>query len=139
MAPGVFPPMWGWPGMPPANGWDDRRRGRNGKSRHRSHDGKGDRSHSSDRGKTVDYLKLPRQIMGRVIGKQGATINSIRESSGARIDAEDKDDDMCEFKIQGSPEAVDRAKTKILEVADKSSNGGSREAGSGDVGGGSGG
>jgi len=145
LSPGMFPPMWGWPGMPP-DSWgrghrdaDDRRRGRRGRSRDRSHDRRDDRSRSSDRGKSVDYLRLPRQIMGRVIGKQGATINSIRESSGARIDAEDKDDDMCEFRIQGSPEAVERARTMILEVADKSSNGGSREAGSGDVGGGSGG
>jgi len=142
LGPGMFPPMWGWPGMPPMDGWgraDDRRRGRKGRSRNRSHDRRDDRSQSSDRGKSVDYLKLPRQIMGRVIGKQGSTINSIRENSGARIDAEDKDDDMCEFRIQGSPEAIDRAKTMILEIVDKSSNGNSREAGSGDVSGGSGG
>jgi len=145
MGPGMVPPMWGWPGMPPANGWggghrdnaDDRRRGRRGRSRNRSRDRSDDRSRSRGRGRSVDYLRLPRQIMGRVIGKQGSTINSIRENSGARIDAEDKNDDMCEFKIQGSPEAVHRAKAMILEVAEKSNVGGGREAGSGDLGGGS--
>jgi len=150
LGPGMFPPMWGWPGMPPAKGWgrkrredvDDRRRGRRrrSRSRSRSHDSRGDRSHSGHRGRSVDYLKLPRQIMGRIIGKQGSTMNRIRESSGARIDTEDRDDDVCEFKIQGSPEAVDRAKRMILDVAEKSSIGGGHEASSsGDCGGGSGG
>jgi len=143
LGPGMFPPMWGWPGMLPADAWgaghrddaDDRRRGRRRRSRNRSHDRRDNSSRSCDRGKSVDYLRLPRQIMGRVIGKQGSTINSIRESSGARIDAEDKNDDLCEFRIQGRPEAVDRAKTMILQVAEKSSNSGGREAGSGDFGG----
>lgn len=61
--------------------------------------------------------------MGRVIGKQGATINKIRESSGARIDAEDRNEDQCEFKISGNPDAVERAKTMILDIAEKSAVG----------------
>jgi len=133
-APGMFPPVWGWPGMPPVEGsWngrasrddDDDRRARTCRREHsgdRSRD-RGDRSRSGGRGKSVDYLRLPRQIMGRVIGKSGSTINGIRESSGARIDAEDKDDEQCEFRIQGTPEAVERAKSMILEVVEKSSAG----------------
>lgn len=74
--------------------------------------------------------------MGRIIGKSGATINNIREVSGARVDAEDKDDEMCEFKIQGKPQAVSRAKAMILEVAKKQPADHAKEkSGAGDRGG----
>lgn len=137
--PGMFPQMWSWPGLahgdagfPPdwsLNG-DDRKggkgkrrhfsrsRSRGGRSRERSYD------RHDDRGKDTDYLSLPRQIMGRVIGKAGVIINKIREESGARIDAEDRTDDQCEFKISGSAEAVARAKRLISEVAEKASGAG---------------
>lgn len=62
--------------------------------------------------------------MGRVIGKQGANINSIREDSGARIDAEDKSEGECQFRIKGSPEAVQRARAMIMEIVQKAANGG---------------
>lgn len=139
---GMFPPMWppSWPGLQGGDGpWsgrdgdDDRRRrggSRRGRSGDRSRDRR-DRSRSDDRGKSVDYMRLPRQIMGRVIGKQGQTINGIREASGARVDAEDKNDDMCEFKIQGTPEAVERAKAMIVEVAEKSRSDGASGAADG--------
>merc|ERR1712129_636764 len=126
-----FPSMWGWPGLPPPDGgwsndWNrnvppygeggDRRKGggskvnRRNRSPGQSHDRSRDRhgrSHDRNddqRGKSADCLRLPRHLMGRVIGKQGATINKIRESSGARIDAEDRNEDQCEFKMSGNPD-----------------------------------
>lgn len=63
--------------------------------------------------------------MGRVIGKGGCIINSIRQDSGARIDAEDQDVDHCEFKIRGTQDQVQRAKSMILDIADKALNPGS--------------
>merc|ERR1719401_2425922 len=112
----MYPPMWGWPGMPPPDGAGGGKGGRRDRSRsHRRRD----RSGSGDRDRSVDYIRVPRTIMGRIIGKQGAKINNIREVSGARIDAEDKNDDQCEFKIQGTPEAVEKAKAMIREALDK--------------------
>lgn len=61
--------------------------------------------------------------MGRVIGKQGATIKEIREASGARVDAEDVTDERCEFKISGTPEGIEIAKKMIRDVVDKTATG----------------
>lgn len=140
------PPLWGdagvgWPGYPPAeapwvgcrgpgkgkggkDGYNRRRRrsrSRGEKSRDKSR-GRS-RSRSSDPDKTTDSIILPRQLMGRVIGKQGATINDIRDRTEARIDAEDRDDDKCEFRIRGAAVAVEKAKTMILDIADRASGG----------------
>jgi len=122
MIPG-FPP-----GKAPWNNWgqkdgDRKETRRRNDSRDRSRDrrnrSRGSRSRD-DRDKSIDFLRLPRNLMGRVIGKQGATINDIRERSGARIDAEDVNDDQCEFKLSGRPDAVARAKAMIMDIADKS-------------------
>merc|ERR1712190_646426 len=132
MPPGVpgMPPMWGWPGMPPADSrkgrTKDRSKGRDSRSASRSRRrsasrsrGRRSQSRSQSRGRSVDYLSFPRRIMGRVIGKQGLTIKNIRESSGAKIDCEDKDNDECELKISGNPPSVARARAMIIEVAEK--------------------
>jgi len=122
MMPG-FPP-----GEAPWKNWgqkdgDRKETRRRNDSRDRSRDrrnrSRGSRSRDG-RDKSVDFLRLSRNLMGRVIGKQGATINDIRERSGARIDAEDVDDDQCEFKLSGRPDAVARAKAMIMDVAGKS-------------------
>lgn len=135
---GMFPGMpWNFPGMPPdgggfpggkGGGGGGKRRGGFSRSRSRR------RSRSRSGGKNTDYMTLPRSIMGRVIGKAGATINKIREESGARIDAEDQSDNQCEFKISGTPEAIEKARRLIQEVASKAS-----EPGGGGGGGGCGG
>lgn len=120
--------QWGAFGMPfPGVGakgdWNlnGPRDGRRSRSRRRSRG----RSRSDDNreGKTSDRMTLPRQIMGRVIGKHGATIKDIREQSGARIDAEDVSNDQCEFKITGKPEEVEKAKKLIREIVDKTAIG----------------
>merc|ERR1719201_3015180 len=92
---GMFPPPWQWPGMSQVgSSWN------------------GDWS--------AECLRLPRTMMGRVIGKAGSIIKDIRERSGARIDIEDRDDEKCELRITGNPDSVNWAKAMILDIADKS-------------------
>jgi len=120
MYPGMFPPMWGnfpgAPGMFPGKGGDmaqssgNRRKDSRSRSRSRSRD---------DGPKITEYKSLPKSIMGRVIGKAGATIKKIRDESNARIDAEDRSGEQCSFRIVGTQEQVDIAMRLITEVADK--------------------
>lgn len=126
--PGMFPPMWGMPGFPGTGGAPpladagrrppprrfSRSRSR-GRSRSRDQD---------DRGKNTDYISIPRSIMGRVIGKAGANIKKIRDDSGARIDAEDRSNDQCEFRIAGTPDQVDKARRMLEEAAKQAATGG---------------
>jgi far upstream element-binding protein len=105
---------------------DSRRSRSRGRSKGR---GKGrSRSRSRSEGKEFTRVPLPRNIMGRVIGKGGATINDIRQQTGARIDAEDINDDTCEFKISGNPEAVEKAKRMIRDIVDKTPTGSMQDA-----------
>jgi len=136
--------MMGMPGMwgEGANGmWNGKGEGggKHHKDRRRSHSrnrSRGSRSRSRSGSLEHDTVKLARKLMGRVIGRQGAIIKGIRDESGARIDAEDLDDDQCEFRLVGSAEAVKRAKEMIIEVAEKASSadagGGKGNAGGGD-------
>jgi len=75
--------------------------------------------------------------MGRVIGKQGATIKDIRISSQANIQVQETGEDKCEFKIKGSHAAVDKARGMILDIADAEATQNSNDQqGGGHVGGG---
>lgn len=120
--------QWGsfgmpWAGLGSKGDWN--RSGARDSRRSRSRSRRRPRSRSNDNreGKNSDSITLPRQIMGRVIGKGGATINEIREQSGARVDAEDVSNDQCEFKISGKPEEVEKAKKLIREIVDKTAHG----------------
>lgn len=66
----------------------------------------------------IDVLELPRHLIGRIIGKAGATIKSIRERSGARIDARDQTEDPVRVLISGTKDAVELAKSMLLDVAE---------------------
>lgn len=110
---GMFAPMWGWSGAGMTGGREDFRKGGGKGKRKRS------RSRDDDPNKVTEFVTMPRNIMGRVIGKAGSSINKIREESGARIDAEDRTDDQCDFRLQGKPEEVAKAKALIQEVAEK--------------------
>jgi len=69
-------------------------------------------------GQHEDYVSVPASKCGLVIGKGGETIKNINQSTGAHCsvdknappDAQEKN-----FIIRGSPEAVERAKSMILE------------------------
>merc|ERR1719437_321576 len=112
---GQMPGMFGGSGA--GGGWDGGKgKGKRRFSRSRSRG----RDDSPDReGSITEKLAIPRNLMGRVIGKAGVTIKKIREESGARIDAEDSSEAQGEFKIRGSPEEVEKAKRLLTEVANK--------------------
>lgn len=117
-------PQWPgrWPMALPQDGLGKRRNF--SRSRSRSGSRRGSRSRGRDGGKPVDSIRIARSLMGRVIGKAGATINEIREKSGARVDAEDRNDEQCEFKLSGRPECVAQAKSMIMTIVDKAQLGG---------------
>lgn len=117
-APGLFPPMWpGWaPGlpMPGSNPESSEKSRRKEKSRDRS------------RSRSAEHVRLPRAVMGRIIGKQGVNIKNIREKSGAQVNAVDNTEgEHCEFKITGSAEKRQIAKDMIMEIAGKAGAGAS--------------
>ncbi|CAK0804912.1 unnamed protein product [Prorocentrum cordatum] len=68
----------------------------------------------------TSIVHIPRKHLGKVIGKQGATIKGIREMSGAKVhlNAEDKEatGPTCRLRVSGTPEQVERAKAMIAEV-----------------------
>lgn len=66
----------------------------------------------------IDWVHLPRALIGQIIGKAGATIKDIREQSGARIDARDVAEDPVQVLISGTNKAVVRAKFMLLDVAE---------------------
>lgn len=101
-------------GYPPRPGGGTERHGRQSRSR-----GRMSRSWSRSRCRSEEVLRLPRAVMGRVIGKQGANIKDIRERSGTKVEAEEGDDDYCQFRIRGNPRAVEQARAMILEISGK--------------------
>ncbi|CAK0882692.1 unnamed protein product [Prorocentrum cordatum] len=82
-------------------------------------------------------MEFPRPVMGAVIGKAGATIKGIRAQTQAAIAVDElPGGELCEFKIRGTPAAVDAAKAMILDVAnnDRSAGGGRGGGGGGNHG-----
>ena len=77
-------------------------------------------------GQVTDYVSIPSNKCGLIIGKGGETIKSINQTSGAHCevdksaapDARDKN-----FIIKGAPEAVERAKAMIFEKLGMQGNG----------------
>jgi len=66
-----------------------------------------------------ELVPVPKALLGKVIGKQAATIIEIREKSGAfKVDARDQTSDPCQVKIAGTAEAVRKARALILELID---------------------
>eukprot|EP00930_Biecheleria_cincta_P100891 TRINITY_DN9251_c0_g1_i1.p1 TRINITY_DN9251_c0_g1~~TRINITY_DN9251_c0_g1_i1.p1 ORF type:complete len:852 (+),score=136.98 TRINITY_DN9251_c0_g1_i1:56-2557(+) len=107
----------------------DRAHGYGRQSWRDSNDRPRSRSRSAHRQEeTTKILEFPRVVMGRIIGKQGATINDIRSRSGADIKCDEVDGgSKCEFKIRGSPREVKMAKQLILDVAGKEEKGSSNQ------------
>lgn len=111
--------------------WEDARRGgkggKVGRSQSRDRSGQArsrDRSRSRHSGEDAasNTVKVPQSMVGRVIGKQGVIINEIRERSGARVQVHDSADGHSVFKITGTEEAIEMAKSMIVEVSEKNFN-----------------
>lgn len=60
-------------------------------------------------------LTFPNDIVGALIGKQGARINGVRKITGATISISDGGEDERIFTITGSSQAVDKAKQMIYQ------------------------
>jgi len=60
-------------------------------------------------------LNVPLELMGKIIGKAGSVVKSMRESSGADIQVSEVDE-KCSVVIKGSKEARDKAVKLIGEL-----------------------
>jgi len=148
MIPPHWPPMPGMPPMhmPPHGGIHNPHRSLGDRSR--SRDGAPSlKTKASDTGEEsqasqptlklkvaapekVDIMQVPRAMIGRIVGNGGAAIKEIRAKTGARIDARDQtEDDPVEVLVSGSTEAVELAKTMLLNVAEGAEVQGSVSAG----------
>ena len=61
-------------------------------------------------GETFDFVAVPKDLMGFVIGKKGSSIKLIETESGARITS---DSDQGGFSVSGNEEQRARAKQLI--------------------------
>lgn len=74
-------------------------------------------------------IQIPHSVRGRVVGKQGATIQAISKKTGARINIskqeaadilEDDDDSATvDVTIEGDPFAVEMARQDIMKIVDE--------------------
>ncbi|CAE7463730.1 FUBP3 [Symbiodinium natans] len=121
---GVPPPAPGWPGAPPEGGSMASFEGDTGWAVAEREDD--ERSGPPEdvpiflEPSVEDEVPVPKALLGKVIGKQAATIIEIREKSGAfKVDARDQTSDPCMVKVAGTAEAVKKAKELILELIDQ--------------------
>jgi hypothetical protein len=65
-------------------------------------------------------IPITTELIGAVVGKQGATINKIKEGTRTRIAHLDPDPGnghlFHSFHISGSPQGVDRARRWVLSI-----------------------
>ncbi|XP_064650196.1 far upstream element-binding protein 1-like isoform X2 [Lineus longissimus] len=81
-----------------------------------------------------DVIKIPKGVVGHVIGRGGETIKEIQAATGTRVQfqKDDQDDHTCHERachISGSPESVKAAIEKIYDTIRDSENrrGGGRD------------
>ena len=65
---------------------------------------------------SVLRLTVPRHLVGRVIGKRGATIKKLRERSNALIEIAKDEHGVGVVSLSGSPTAVREAREQIEEL-----------------------
>ncbi|WPH02389.1 vigilin 1 [Acrodontium crateriforme] len=74
-------------------------------------------------------VPVPSSVRGKIVGKQGATIQAISKKTGARINIskqdaaelleDDDEDTMVDITIEGDPFAVQMAKQDIEKIVDE--------------------
>lgn len=79
--------------------------------------------------KTSAKVSIPQSIRSHIIGKGGATIKSLQEQTGARIQMPkseglptypvDEDDDIIDIVVEGNPFAISMARKAIAKIVNE--------------------
>ncbi|KAF9523997.1 hypothetical protein CPB83DRAFT_820710 [Crepidotus variabilis] len=67
-------------------------------------------------------FSIPTRSVARVLGKGGASINEIKDETGAQIDIDKGSEDggnNTAIVLRGTKKAINEAKTRILEISDE--------------------
>ncbi|KAI0930260.1 hypothetical protein AcV5_007021 [Taiwanofungus camphoratus] len=68
----------------------------------------------------VVKFTIPARSVARVLGKSGATINEIKDTTGAQIDVDRAEDgSIANITARGTKKAIAEAKTAILSISDQ--------------------
>ncbi|KAH9935324.1 uncharacterized protein B0H18DRAFT_975337 [Fomitopsis serialis] len=68
----------------------------------------------------VVTFTIPARSVARVLGRAGASINEIKDTTGAQIDVDKAGDDkVANITIRGTKQAIADAKTAILTISDQ--------------------
>ncbi|TCD71269.1 hypothetical protein EIP91_011748 [Steccherinum ochraceum] len=69
----------------------------------------------------VVKFTVPTRSVARILGKSGATINEIKDNTGAQIDVDKASDDTSKTNIQvrGTKAAIAEAKAAIIAISDQ--------------------
>lgn len=64
---------------------------------------------------------VPTRAVARILGKGGASINEIKDETGAQIDVDKADDSgaSTNITVRGTKKAISNAKTAILTISDQ--------------------
>ncbi|KIK67202.1 hypothetical protein GYMLUDRAFT_37269 [Collybiopsis luxurians FD-317 M1] len=70
---------------------------------------------------TNNVLKftVPTRSVARILGRGGASINEIKDTTEAQIDVEKVSDDQTNITVRGTKKAINAAKTAILAISDQ--------------------
>ena len=73
-----------------------------------------------DNNKVVKFT-VPTRSVARILGKSGATINEIKDTSNVQIDVDKSPDDKdnASISIRGTKKAIAEAKAAILAISDQ--------------------
>ena len=65
-------------------------------------------------------FNIPTRSVARVLGRAGASINEIKDETGAQIDVEKGSEDggnTTVITLRGTKKAINEAKARILEIS----------------------
>lgn len=64
---------------------------------------------------------VPTRSVARILGRGGASINDIKDKTGAQIDIDKSTDDstVTNVSCRGTKQAIEEAKAAILEIAEQ--------------------
>ncbi|KAF9075421.1 hypothetical protein BDP27DRAFT_1212369 [Rhodocollybia butyracea] len=70
---------------------------------------------------TNNVLKftVPTRSVARILGKGGASINEIKDTTEAQIDVEKVSDDQTNITVRGTKKAINAAKAAIVAISDQ--------------------